>query len=505
MKEDTIINRYKGFKPLQRKQKLDSIKLSSISSSEFYEKYVRTRTPVVIDDILNEFKENGNYLFQQFQPENIVDFLKKDDNNSPVLQIEKKFQGGFGSGIAKTKMGFQDFIEALYVGNEDLYLTTQYYNEESHENNNIEESSDENEDENQGILDFNDFQSYEPNSSGNNVINDDDDDDDDDDDSLDDFDFDIENMHDDFDEMNNNLLISKEFEKDPLYLLEARTRLFQLFQTPLTYSLQHEISLPIRPSFLNLVSQQINLWVGSSSSGIKSFSLDKLDIKKDDLGFGKLLPTGGTSSGLHHDHADNLYIPITGTKRFTIFAPSEAENLYTVGDVDIIYESGVIDYKTNNNAPSWQKVRSDGAIIEINLSNCNENASKKLDPPSFSKIPPILLHLENISNHKNLVKAASTKYPRFFKAIPVEVTLKPGQMLFLPCGWFHEVSSSGEERKDGLSIYHPSNNIHVAINYWFFPPDSHSFNQPYNDKFWENDFKRTLMSYNEHLKKRFKI
>ncbi|CAE7673778.1 jmj4 [Symbiodinium microadriaticum] len=37
------------------------------------------------------------------------------------------------------------------------------------------------------------------------------------------------------------------------------------------------------------------------------------------------------------------------------------------------------------------------------------------------------------------------------------VELDPGDILFLPTGWFHQVSSSGGQ--------------HMAINYWWRPPD----------------------------------
>ena len=43
-----------------------------------------------------------------------------------------------------------------------------------------------------------------------------------------------------------------------------------------------------------------------------------------------------------------------------------------------------------------------------------------------------------------------------------EVELEAGQMLYLPAGWFHEVTSFSEA---------PSQ-THLALNYWFQPPDN---------------------------------
>lgn len=69
----------------------------------------------------------------------------------------------------------------------------------------------------------------------------------------------------------------------------------------------------------NLIPQNINLWFGSSK-----------------------LPT---SSGLHHDFHDNLYILLRGEKQITLFSPEEAHNMYTEGEIVRIYPNGRINYK----------------------------------------------------------------------------------------------------------------------------------------------------------------
>lgn len=43
-----------------------------------------------------------------------------------------------------------------------------------------------------------------------------------------------------------------------------------------------------------------------------------------------------------------------------------------------------------------------------------------------------------------------------------EVTVHAGQMLYMPAGWFHEVTSYSSAAKE----------THVAVNYWFHPPDN---------------------------------
>lgn len=61
----------------------------------------------------------------------------------------------------------------------------------------------------------------------------------------------------------------------------------------------------------------------------------------------------------------------------------------------------------------------------------------------------------------------------------VECDLEAGQMLYLPCGWFHEVRSYGSSEEGG----------HLALNYWFHPPDAmgsgaNSMANPYKSLYW---------------------
>lgn len=78
--------------------------------------------------------------------------------------------------------------------------------------------------------------------------------------------------------------------------------------------------VPLRPEIMgNLVLQQMNLWLGKSKTG--------------------------TSSGLHHDFHDNLYVLLKGRKRFVLYPPSAVEHLDTYGRPNKIHLNGLIVYK----------------------------------------------------------------------------------------------------------------------------------------------------------------
>lgn len=89
-----------------------------------------------------------------------------------------------------------------------------------------------------------------------------------------------------------------------------------LFPSP-THKLGGEF--PPHPRILgDLVLQQCNLWLGNS--------------------------TAGTTSGLHHDFHDNLYLLLRGRKRFVLFPPSAHEHLHVRGDVTAVHKNGLIVY-----------------------------------------------------------------------------------------------------------------------------------------------------------------
>ncbi|XP_068688938.1 tRNA wybutosine-synthesizing protein 5-like [Montipora foliosa] len=80
----------------------------------------------------------------------------------------------------------------------------------------------------------------------------------------------------------------------------------------------------------------------------------------------------------HYDIMDNLLIQVTGKKRVVLFSPRDATKLYLNGD-----KSEVLD----------------------------------IDNPDLSK------------------------YPKFIEAVPYECFMEPGDVLFIPALWFHNVTS----------------------------------------------------------------
>lgn len=271
--------------------------------------------------------------------------------------------------------------------------------------------------------------------------------------------------------------------------------------------------LPLRPRSIpeSLVPADINLWMGRNGGA-------------------------PTSSGLHHDYHDNVYVLARGEKRFKVFSPLDAGRMYTVGEIRVVHENGLINYKgspatlqdgdfTLENGESalerrlrearGEKKRGDNETAgddeddddeeeddddgdfggsdddndddfadfdgvddydELNETppesesdesedendgdDCGRTMTDKSDPPSFSRV-----------DYERL-----DEFPLFKGAISMEFTVSAGEALYLPAGWFHDVSS--KETGSG----------HVAFNYWFHPPPLGA-----RHALWTEDFQRSIV------------
>ncbi|KAL4109557.1 hypothetical protein PRIC1_001256 [Phytophthora ramorum] len=83
---------------------------------------------------------------------------------------------------------------------------------------------------------------------------------------------------------------------------------------------------PLRPKLMgHLIPQNINMWMGNNQHG--------------------------SSTGLHHDHHDNLYILMRGKKRFRLYSPGDADKMYVRGRMAHVHPNGLINYVGKETTP----------------------------------------------------------------------------------------------------------------------------------------------------------
>lgn len=231
----------------------------------------------------------------------------------------------------------------------------------------------------------------------------------------------------------------------------------------------------LRPKLVGkLVPVQYNLWFGRSSAG--------------------------TTSGLHHDFHDNLYIMLRGEKEFRLFSPRCVDLLKPAGAQrrrPRLHANGLLCYASgirDDGAPeavvrAWRR-RSEGASARADAEDDEEEAlledalnaamdgsdweeehAAKVETPA---VPDSFCRASTMSS----VSGTFAPVPEPLQGRHLTAALTGGDILYLPASWFHEVISRGSDAGG-----------HLALNVWMAPPHAGgSFEQPYEDGFWEGRY-----------------
>jgi len=104
----------------------------------------------------------------------------------------------------------------------------------------------------------------------------------------------------------------------------------------------------------------------------------------------------------------------------------------------------------------------------------------KIDPENNPRETP--LNFSKVQLDKPIDK---TQFPLFHRATQITCEIKPNEMLFLPAGWFHCVTSYSDNDVSDKAEY----SGHLAFNYWMHPADTDNYKKPYSSDFWLNDWK----------------
>lgn len=132
-----------------------------------------------------------------------------------------------------------------------------------------------------------------------------------------------------------------------------------------------------------------------------------------------------SETSFHKDHYENLYVVISGEKRFLLLPPTDVHRMY-------ITEYPAAHYLYNQDRGEF--------TLEL------EDPVRYVPWCSVNPYPPPWEKQREIN-----------KFPLYFNGPkPFAVTVKAGEMLYLPSMWFHHVTQSSDERR-----------LTIAINYWY--------------------------------------
>ncbi|GJJ69276.1 peptidyl-lysine (3S)-dioxygenase / protease [Entomortierella parvispora] len=166
-----------------------------------------------------------------------------------------------------------------------------------------------------------------------------------------------------------------------------------------------------------------------------------------------------STTSLHKDHYENIYAVVAGRKIFTLIPPTEQFCLHEKQYIAATYvdttnvatqppsESGTLEQALQDNL-TLQGPSSQSAPISIPTSSPHY-ILEPLDPLTMTKWIAL-----NPSHEPK--EELFEKYPRFQMCQPFRVELNPGEMLYLPAMWYHQVEQ--EPDHEGKCI---------AVNWWY--------------------------------------
>ncbi|XP_076929672.1 lysine-specific demethylase JMJ32-like [Bidens hawaiensis] len=132
-----------------------------------------------------------------------------------------------------------------------------------------------------------------------------------------------------------------------------------------------------------------------------------------------------SETSFHKDHYENLYAVVTGEKHFLLLPPTDVHRMY-------VREYPAARYNYSQETGEFK--------LEI------ENPPRNVPWCSVNPYP--------LPENK---EKEMSKFPLYFNGPkPFEVTVKAGEILYLPSMWFHYVRQTPDSR--GLTI---------AVNYWY--------------------------------------
>ncbi|TPX57387.1 hypothetical protein PhCBS80983_g03866 [Powellomyces hirtus] len=449
MSSSAAKNAYSGFHPPSTSWAPERISPKSITAKEFFTKYIATRTPVILTPF-------GETLKTKWTPEYLS---AKAGNMTVKVEQRDTITGGFGSGGERVEMDFATFLKKVSGG--DLYLTTQYREAE--------------------------------------VATEDDE------------------------------ILSEDYSEDgsPLVGLGMADGLQDFAPNPLRPLLK---DIALRPELLGpLIPQTMNLWLGSTKKptssglhhdyqdnlytlleGLKQFTVFSPKDAEAMYTHGEILrvaPNGYVhyTKGIRDDGAEIADVAgwaVSEAERAVEEAEesgkgmeeaekrleeamdgllaargeSDGEDDFSEGDEGFGDFSGEedaveeIDDEDDENNLTTGSGRKRGVSPTPHSAKKTKRADEpKAPPPSFSRIPVTTLRSST----------ASVDFPLLAKATKITFVVHAGEALYLPTGWFHEVTSSNT-----------GNNLpHMALNHWLAPPTRPDFEKCYEDNYWEDIWK----------------
>jgi jumonji domain-containing protein 7 len=158
----------------------------------------------------------------------------------------------------------------------------------------------------------------------------------------------------------------------------------------------------------------------------KSIPFARIALEKEPDAINFWLGNSHSTTALHKDNYENIYVQILGQKHFVLLPPVEA---CCANEKSVLAAT----YAPRDSVTSTADIAKDDLVVEID------------EPEQY--VPFSTWDPDNPTTH-------TTPFAQFSQ--PLRVTLEEGDMLYLPALWYHKVSQSCSDE-----------GVCCAVNYWY--------------------------------------
>eukprot|EP00981_Chlorochromonas_danica_P013137 scaffold5903_cov165-Ochromonas_danica.AAC.12 len=167
-----------------------------------------------------------------------------------------------------------------------------------------------------------------------------------------------------------------------------------------------------------------------------------------------------SASRPHRDALDNFYFTLQGKKRFILWDPLAAETMQTLSPTFAVHPNG-LGFQVNVHYLRHALNYMQPTLLTDLKATCVDETNHELW--QLRKVLQDLVSSENVKYDIEGLHFSYVHSAAFDGIVPppsAEVDLDPGDVLFLPTGWFHHVTSFAST----------DSNRHLAVNIWWKPP-----------------------------------
>jgi hypothetical protein len=178
----------------------------------------------------------------------------------------------------------------------------------------------------------------------------------------------------------------------------------------------------------------VSLWLGGSAAA-KAAPTAATTMEQEEGG-----GQGDNNCGLHFDAMDNFHVMLAGRKDWTVYDPADAPRLQFIAPTNFVLADGTV------------RGRQSSANIQFDKYGYNTRFSKVGTTAEWRQQWKRQQDHGDDDDHGAKDGATTTLLPGLDEVRPASFTVEAGEALYLPWGWAHEVSSSG--------------NVYMSITYW---------------------------------------